>query len=132
MGSMDLRELGSSDMEQLLQGVAIQDLVGNQLLMSGGIEGGMGGMAGPQGALLRLMEAPGLLQQMFAGLQDPAAAAGQQQVEGQQHAQDIQELEQLVQDARERGEEAAGLEQQQQQAGEGSSINEASEAPGGS
>jgi hypothetical protein len=78
------------------------------------------------------MEAPGLLQQMFAGLQDPAAAAGQQQVEGQQHAQDIQELEQLVQDARERGEEAAGLEQQQQQAGEGSSINEASEAPGGS
>jgi hypothetical protein len=126
MGSMDLRELGSSDMEQLLQGVAIQDLVGNQLLMSGGIEGGMGGIAGPQGALLRLMEAPGLLQQMFAGLQDPAAAARQQQVEEQQYAQDSEELLRLVQEAAEQGQEAAGS-QQQQQAGEGSSLDEATD-----
>jgi hypothetical protein len=112
MGSMDLHELGSSDMEQLLQGVAIQDLVGNQLLMSGGIEGGMGGMAGPQGALLRLMEAPGLLQQMFAGLQDPAAAGEQQAQEGPDGVQ--QQQQQEVHGAGEE-QEAAGEGQQQQQ-----------------
>jgi hypothetical protein len=129
MGSMDLHELGSADMEQLLQGVAIQDLVGNQLLMSGGIEGGMGGMAGPQGALLRLMEAPGLLQQMFAGLQDPAAAAGQQPAAEQPDTEQMSQQQQL-QDAEEQGQEAA--ESQQQQPGEGSSRDEASSAPGDS
>lgn len=84
MGSMDLDGLGSADMEQLLQGVAIQELYGSQLLMAGGIEGGMGG--GPQGSLLRLMEAPGLLQQMVTALQEPE----QQQVPGEQQ-QEAQE-----------------------------------------
>eukprot|EP00878_Enallax_costatus_P011519 GHUV01012025.1.p1 GENE.GHUV01012025.1~~GHUV01012025.1.p1 ORF type:complete len:534 (+),score=238.87 GHUV01012025.1:496-2097(+) len=79
MGSMDLNELGSADMEQLLQGAAIQDLYGSQLLMAGGIEGGMGG-GGPQGSLLRLMEAPVLLQQMVTALQEP-----QQQQQGGEH-----------------------------------------------
>lgn len=82
MGSMDLNGLGSADMEQLLQGVAIQELYGSQLLMAGGIEGGMG--AGPQGSLLRLMEAPGLLQQMVTALQEPEE---QQQQPGQQQQQ---------------------------------------------
>jgi hypothetical protein len=112
---MDLHELGSSDMEQLLQGVAIQDLVGNQLLMSGGMEGGMGGIGGPQGALLRLMEAPGLLQQMFAGLQDPAAAGQQEQQQQQQQGTGEQ------QEDTEEG-------QQQQQAGEESEAPETRDA----
>lgn len=127
MGSMDLRELGSSDMEQLLQGVAIQDLVGNQLLMSGGIEGGMGGLAGPQGALLRLMEAPGLLQQMFAGLQDPAAAAGQQQ-EQEQPGEEQQQQQQGTGDRQRVGD----AQLQEQQGGEDSSRAEAQNAPGDS
>ncbi|KAF6259607.1 hypothetical protein COO60DRAFT_1512708 [Scenedesmus sp. NREL 46B-D3] len=127
MGSMDLRELGSSDMEQLLQGVAIHDLVGNQLLMSGGIEGGMGGLAGPQGALLRLMEAPGLLQQMFAGLQDPAAAAGQQQ-EQEQPGEEQQQQQQGTGDRQRVGD----AQLQEQQGGEDSSRAEAQNAPGDS
>uniref|UniRef100_A0A383W8V9 UBA domain-containing protein n=1 Tax=Tetradesmus obliquus TaxID=3088 RepID=A0A383W8V9_TETOB len=119
MGSMDLQGLGSSDMEQLLQGVAIQDLVGNQLLMSGSMEGGMGGMAGPQGALLRLMEAPGLLQQMFAGLQDPAAAGQQQEAQEQPDGTQQQQQQQAQSAAEEQ--EAAGegrLQQQQWEAGD--------------
>lgn len=125
MGSMDLQGLGSSDMEQLLQGVAIQDLVGNQLLMSGGMEGGMGGMAGPQGALLRLMEAPGLLQQMFAGLQDPAAAGQQQEAQGQPDGAQQQQQQQQQAQSVAGEQEAAGEGRLQQQQWEGGNQPEA-------
>jgi hypothetical protein len=61
-GAIDLEGLGSADMEQLLQGAGIQDLIGNHLLMSAAAGGGEASQ-GP--SLLRLMEAPGLLQHIM-------------------------------------------------------------------
>lgn len=61
-GTIDLEGLGSADMEQLLQGGGIQDLIGNHLLMSAAA-GGVDASQGP--SLLRLMEAPGLLQHIM-------------------------------------------------------------------
>lgn len=87
MGSMDLNGLGSADMEQLLQGVAVQELYGNHLLMAGSIEGGMGGAAS-QGSLLRLMEAPGILQQMVTALQEPEQQERQPSSQQQQQTED--------------------------------------------
>lgn len=71
MGSMDLAGFGSADIEQLLQGAEIQELYGNQLLMAAG------GAEGPQGSsLLRLMEAPGRLQQLMAAASQGSSEAG--------------------------------------------------------
>eukprot|EP00877_Chromochloris_zofingiensis_P012494 jgi/Chrzof1/7499/Cz02g26020.t1 len=73
MGSMDLAELGSADMEHLLQGVGIDELYGSQLLFPGGMESGV---AGAQDVLLRLVETPALLQQVLAGAGNAASNAG--------------------------------------------------------
>lgn len=58
-------QMGSADMEQLLQGVDVEELVGHQLFPGAVEPGGLGSNA--HDVLLRLMEAPGLLAQVMGG-----------------------------------------------------------------
>ncbi len=79
MGSMDLAELGSADMEQLLQGVGVGDVYGGQALFGGG--GGVdAAMGGAGDVLLRILDAPGLLQHV---LQAGHAMGGEQGTQAQ-------------------------------------------------
>jgi hypothetical protein len=84
MGSMDLSEMNSSDMEQLLQGANLDELYGHQLLFPGALGAEAAGIGMPQDALLRIVDVAQLLQQAFgqapeqqAEEQAPAAAAGE-------------------------------------------------------
>lgn len=70
MGAVQLHSLGSADMEQLLQGQPLHDVLGGQLLASGNSEA--------QGALLRLMD-PGAFQQVVAAAATIATGLGEQQ-----------------------------------------------------
>jgi hypothetical protein len=97
---MQLANLGSADMEQLLQGANLQELtLGNQLLMPGGMDTAM---AGPQATLLRLLDSPAFLEQVAAGMQVlQGADEVQQQQEhqqGQQARQQSQQAQQQQQD----------------------------------
>jgi hypothetical protein len=62
---MDLAQLGSADMEQLLQGINIDELMGSQLF-PGAVEPGTLG-TNAHDVLLRIMESPGLLHQVLHG-----------------------------------------------------------------
>jgi hypothetical protein len=91
---MQLANLGSADMEQLLQGANLQELtLGNQLLMPGGMDTGM---AGPQATLLRLLDSPAFLEQVAAGMQ---VLQGADQVQQQQEQQQRQQARQQNQQA---------------------------------
>ena len=83
MGSMDLSEMNSSDMEQLLQGANLDELYGHQLLFPGALGAEAAGIGMPQDALLRIVDVAQLLQQAFgqateqeAEEQAPVAVAG--------------------------------------------------------
>jgi len=86
-GTVQLANLGSADIEQLLQGANLQELqLGNQLLMPGGMDTGL---AGPQSTLLRLLDSPAFLEQVAAGMQ--ALQSGNEQQQQQQPQQQQQE-----------------------------------------
>lgn len=82
---MALANLGSADMEQLLQGANLQELtLGNQLLMPGAMD-----TAGPQSTLLRLLDSPAFLEQVAAGMQ--ALQSGDEQPQQQPQQGGVQE-----------------------------------------
>jgi hypothetical protein len=92
---MQLANLGSADMEQLLQGANLQELtLGNQLLMPGGMDTAM---AGPQATLLRLLDSPAFLEQVAAGMQVLQGADEVQQQQEQQQRQQAQQQNQQAQ-----------------------------------
>lgn len=78
---MDLAQLGSADMEQLLQGINVDELMGSQLFPGAVEPGSLGTNA--HDVLIRIMESPGLLQQVLQGGQGPGAQQGGQQRQGQ-------------------------------------------------
>lgn len=83
---MQLANLGSADIEQLLQGANLQELtMGNQLLLPGGMDASL---AGPQSTLLRLLDSPAFLEQVAAGMQALQDGEEQQQQPDQQQRQE--------------------------------------------
>jgi hypothetical protein len=94
---MDLAQVGSADMEQLLQGIDIEELVGSQLFPGAVEPGSLGTNA--HDVLLRIMEAPGLLHQVLnsGGGGGGAAGAQQQQQRQQQQQQQRQQQQQQQQ-----------------------------------
>jgi hypothetical protein len=83
---MDLAQLGSADMEQLLQGINIDELVGSQLFPGAVEPGSLGSNA--HDVLLRIMESPGLLHQVLHAA--PGQAAQTQQAQQAQPGQQAQ------------------------------------------
>lgn len=112
-GAVQLANLGSADMEQLLQGANLGELaLGNQLLMPGGMDTAM---AGPQATLLRLLESPAFMEQVAAGMQAlQGAAADEEQEQQQEQQQQDQQLSQQ-QDPQQDQQPAAAASQQQEQ-----------------
>lgn len=119
-GTMQLANLGSADMEQLLQGANLQELtLGNQLLMPGGMDTAM---AGPQATLLRLLDSPAFLEQVAAGMQALQGADQQQVQQPQQQEQQPQGQQPVQQSQGEQPrEQAPGQHGQEQPHSEGSS-----------
>ncbi|KAF8069378.1 hypothetical protein HT031_001493 [Scenedesmus sp. PABB004] len=107
VASMDLNELGSADMEQLLAGMPVADLHAQHQLLAAGGDAALGG---GQGGAMRLMDVGSVV----AALAHAAAAGQQAQQQAQQQQAQQQQAQQ--QQAREGG---GGSEQQQQPPGGG-------------